>query len=186
MEADAIGLFLHIVGAIGFCVALALEWTGLRQLRSALLPEQVRAWMGIFKGANKLGLISMLMTVLTGVYMIFIEWGFVAWIVVSLVTLLLVIMMNLVLTRPLMMDIGRALRAEKGAVSETFRKLVNHPLLWISIQTRVVIVLGLVLTMIAKPDLTVSLLILGISIILGVASVIPVLRRERVQQGLTG
>jgi len=43
MDDYAIALFLHIVGAVGFFVALGLEWTGLRQIRSAMTPEQVAA-----------------------------------------------------------------------------------------------------------------------------------------------
>ena len=42
MNAYTIVLFLHIVGALGFFVALGLEWTGLSQLQSAMSLEQVR------------------------------------------------------------------------------------------------------------------------------------------------
>ena len=39
MNDYSIALFLHIVGALGFFVALGLEWTGLRQIRSAMTLE---------------------------------------------------------------------------------------------------------------------------------------------------
>ena len=43
MNDYSIALFLHIVGALGFFVALGLEWTGLGQIRSAMTLERVSA-----------------------------------------------------------------------------------------------------------------------------------------------
>ena len=47
MNDYSIALFFHMVGALGFFLALGLEWTGLWQLRSALRSQEVRAWMGL-------------------------------------------------------------------------------------------------------------------------------------------
>jgi hypothetical protein len=60
---------------------------------------------------------------------------------------------------------------------------VNHPILWISNQTRVAIILGLVYLKIAKPDLGGSLLTIGVAIVLGLASALPMSRPVRVQEG---
>jgi hypothetical protein len=45
----SIALFLHIVGALGFFVVQGLEWIGLSQVRRAILPEEVRAILGLSK-----------------------------------------------------------------------------------------------------------------------------------------
>ena len=179
-----IALFLHIVGALGVCVALGLEWTGLWQIRTAMLPEQVRAWMGIFKGVRKVGFISMLTTVITGIYMIVTYWGGKPWIIATMGSLILVMVLAQVLTAPRMAAIGRAL-AEKGPASQTLHKLVTNPILWISIQTRVAIVLGIILLKIAKPDLAGSLLTIGAAIVLGIASVLPMLRPVQAHEAST-
>jgi len=42
MNDYSIALFLHVVGALGFFVALGLEWTSLRQIRGAATSGQVR------------------------------------------------------------------------------------------------------------------------------------------------
>ena len=178
-------LFLHIVGALGVSVALGLEWTGLRQIRSAMLPEQVRAWMSIFPSLRKVGFISMLTTVITGIYMIVTYWGGKPWIIVTMGSLILVIVLAQVLTAPRMAAIGRALATEKGPVSKTFHKLVIDPILWISIQTRVVVVLGIIFLKIAKPDLAGSLLTIGVAIVLGFASARPMRRRVQSQEAST-
>ena len=179
----SIALFLHIVGVLGLFVALGLEWTGLRQIRSAMIPEQVRAWMGVLKSVRKVGFASMLTTVITGIYMMLTEWGGAAWIIVTMGSLVLVIALSLALTGPRMTAVGRALATEKGALSKTFHSLANHPLLWISIQTRVAIALGIVFLKTAKPDLGGSLLTIGVAIILGLATALPLPRRERAQEG---
>ncbi len=184
MDSSAIGIFLHVVGGIGMCVALGIEWAGLWQLRNVIQPVQVSTAMGVIKGANKVGFISMLVTVVVGLYMIWIEWGFVSWIVVSLVALFLVIVLNIAVTRPHLMAVGRTLAADKGMLSTTFHSQANHPLLWFSIQTRAAIILGITFLMIAKPEWTISVLTLGIAVVLGLASAIPLLRRARVQEKL--
>ncbi len=186
MDSSAVGIFLHVVGGIGMCVALGIEWTGLWQLRNVIQPVQVRSALGVIKSANRVGLISMVITVLVGLYMIWIEWGFVAWIVVSLVSVFLVMVLNLAVSRPRMMAVGRTLAAERGTLSTSFYSQANHPLLWFSIQSRAAIILGVTFLMIAKPDLTISLFTMGIAVVLGLASAIPFLRREQVQEKLAG
>ena len=152
MNAYSIALFLHIVGAVGIFVALGLEWTGLWQIRNATTPQQVGGWMRILKGVRKFGFASMLTTVITGIYMMLTVWGGVPWVIVSLGALVLVIVLSVALTGPRMAVIGQALATEKVPLSQTFHNLANHPLLWISIQTRVAIVLGIVFLKTAKPD----------------------------------
>ena len=86
------------------------------------------------------------------------------------------------LTSPRMAAIGQALASGKGLLSQTYYSLVNHPLLWISIQTRVAIALGIVFLKTAKPDLGGSLLTLGVAIALGLVSALPAPRHERAQE----
>lgn len=183
MDGHAIGMFLHIAGALGISAALGLEWTGLRQIRSTIPPEQVRAWIGIFKSANRLSIVSMLVTVLTGIYMMLTEWGTLPWIIVSLGSVVLMIVLAMA-TGPRIAAIGRVLAAEKRPASQTLHSLASHPLLWISIQTRVAIFLSILFIMIAKPEWGGALISTGVAIILGLASVLPLLRGERVQEGL--
>jgi len=185
MNAYSIALFLHIVGAVGFFVALGLEWTGLWQVRSAMTPDQVRGWMHILKGTRKVGFVSMLTTVISGIYMMLTVWGGVAWVIVSLGSLVLVIALSTALTAPRMAIIGRTLAAEKGTMSGTFQRAANQPLLWISIQVRVAIALGIIFLKTAKPDLGGSLITIGVAIVLGLASTLPVARREQAHEAST-
>ena len=186
MNDYSIALFLHVVGALGFFTALGLEWTGLRQIRSATTSEQVRAWMRISKSARRVGIASMLTILVSGFYMTATVWGGVAWIIVALGALVLLVVLALALTGPRMAAIGRAMVTEKGPVSHTLHNLANHSLLRISIQTRVAIALGIVFLMTVKPDLSGSLLTIGVAIVLGLASALTMPGRERVQEEPAG
>ncbi len=184
MSSYSIALFLHILGALGFFVALGLEWTGLWQIRRAMTLEQVRRRIGTLINVRKVGLASMLITVVTGIYMVLKVWGLVPWILVVLGSLVLVIALAQAITAPRMAAIGQTLATEKSPASRTFRGLANHPLLSISIRTRVAIVLGIVFLKIAKPDLGGSLLTIGIAIVLGLVSTLYMPRREQVRDGI--
>jgi hypothetical protein len=182
MNYYSIALFFHIVGALGVFVALGLEWTGLRQIRGATTSEQVRVWMRISNSTRRLGIASMLTILVSGFYMMATVWGGVAWIIVAFWTLVLLVVLGLALTGPRMAALGRALATEHGTVSPTLQHLANHPLLWISIQTRVAIALGIIFLMTVKPDLGGSLLTIGVALVLGLASALPIPGRERVQE----
>jgi len=171
MNTYSIALFLHIVGALVLFAMLVLEWIGLRQIRSTVLSEQARAWLGVLRGAGKAGFPSMLMTVITGVYMM-VVWGRTPWLVTTVEALVLMIVL------------ARAAAPRVKALGQSLG-VVNDPILWISIQTRVAIVLGIVFLKIAKPNFVGSLLTIGVAIVLGIASAIPVIRRERSHVGST-
>ena len=186
MNNYSIALFLHVLGALGFFVVLDLEWIGLSKLRSAILAEKAHTIVEILKSTDRLGTVSMLTIVVTGFYMLLTVWGWVAWILVVLGALVLDSVLFVALTRPRIAAIEQALAAEKGSVSQTFTSLVNHPVLWISARARAAIVLGIILLKFTKPDLGGSLLTIGVAIVLGLASALPVVRRVRAQVGSSG
>lgn len=183
MNNYSIALFLHIVGALGFFLVLGLEWIGLSQLRSALLREEAGAILGIVKSTNRLGVISMLTTIVTGIYMTLAVWRTAPWILVVLGALVLEFVLFVVLTQPRLKIIGQALTEERESLSPSFHNLVNHPILGISVQTRTALILGIVFLKIAKPDLGESLLTIGVAVVLGLATTLPVLRQKRVLEG---
>jgi hypothetical protein len=112
-------------------------------------------------------------------------WRAVPWLSVTLGALGLLIGFSAMLTRPRMKAIGRTLAAGHGLSSTVFQGVANHPLLWVSIQARAAVTLGIILLKIAKPDLAGSLLIVGVALALGIASALPMLRREQAQVGAT-
>jgi uncharacterized membrane protein len=84
--------------------------------------DQVRGWMGILKNVRNFGFVSMLATVITGIYMMLAVWGGEPWLIVTLGSLVLVIAIAQVVTGPRMAAIGRALATEKGSFSNLPRR----------------------------------------------------------------
>jgi len=164
MNTYSIALFLHIVGALVLFSALALEWVGLRQIRNATLSDQVRTWMGILNGASKAGFPSMLVTVVTGVYMM-VVWGRTPWLVTTVGMLVLMIVLVRV-AAPRVKALGQSLVT------------ANDLILWVSIQTRIAIALGIVFLKVAKPDWIGSMLTVGAAVALGVISALPMSHRR--------
>jgi hypothetical protein len=183
MSIYSIALFLHISGVLGIAMALGLEWTGLREIQRARTDDQIRGWLAILKGVRSVGFVSMLTTVITGIYMMVTVWGSVGWVGVSLAALVLIIVLSLTFTGPRMTAIGRALLTAKPPVLDTIHNLASHPLLWISIQTRLAVVLGIMFLKTARPDWSGSLVSIGVAIIVGIASALPAVRREHAPAG---
>ncbi len=183
MNYYSIALFFHIVGALGFFVALGMEWVGLRQMRNATTTEQVRQGMRISGSTRKLGMASMLTILVFGFYLAAVDWGGPAWITVTLGVIVVMIALLVRLTGPRMAAIGRALASEKGLLSPSLQQLVSHPLLWTSIQTRVAMALGIIFLMTVKPGLGGSLLTIGVATVLGLAFSLPMTRSQRMQEG---
>jgi hypothetical protein len=123
----------------------------------------------------------MLATVITGIYMVLAAVGWVPWILVVIGALILAMMVARVLTMPRMIAIGHALASEKASVSQSLHNLINDSILWISVQTRVAIVLGILFLKIATPGLGGSLLTIGVAIVLGLVSA-PMFRPVRVHE----
>ena len=181
MNYYSIALFLHMAGALGFFVALGLEWASLWQMRRAITNEQIRKGMRLFSGVRRAGMASMTVLILSGLYMAITAWGHVWWTVVALGTLILLYIPAAVLTGMRMAEVKRALAMETGSVSPSHYPLLHHPLLQISIQTRVAMALGILFLMNTKPDLNGALLAIGIATVLGLASALPLPRRERMR-----
>jgi hypothetical protein len=172
-------VFLHVSGALGFFTALGLEWISLYQARRVPTIEGLHPWLRLARNSYRVGMPSMIVLLLTGLHMMRQVWGGVAWILVSLATLALIIVVVLTLIRPHMAAIGRSLAGAQGAISPALQ--LRHPRLWIAMQVRFGLALGIVYLMTVKPGLNDSLLALGIFLGLGLVSVLPLLSQPRPQ-----
>jgi hypothetical protein len=178
MNTYLLALYLHIVGALGFFVALGLEWTSVRQMRRAEHVEQIHDWVNISTGSARIGMPSMLLLIISGVYMGMAAWGMAAWMLVTLGAIVLLIILTLAFSRRRVAAIARAVAEAEGPVSPALRQLTQHPLLWGAIQTRVAIALGIVFLMAVKPDLLGSVITIGAAMGIGIGVAIPLRGRQ--------
>ncbi|MCC6455543.1 MAG: hypothetical protein IT328_11405 [Caldilineaceae bacterium] len=169
MESYSIALFLHIVGALGVFVSLALEWVSLQQLQRLTTAEQVDEWFKNAAGGRWLAGISFLLILIPGFYMTAVAWGGVMWVTVAVGAIVLMGALAGILTGPRMAAIKKSIATENGPSSSDLYRLLHHPMLWVSLQVRVAIALGIVFLMSVKPALTGSLITLAVAILLGLA-----------------
>jgi hypothetical protein len=119
---------------------------------------------------------------LTGIYMMATVWGGVAWIIIALAAIVLMVALGTALSGRRMAPIGPAAAAEKGSLSPDLRQRLRDPLLWLSIQARVAIALGIVFLMTVKPGLGGALLTIGAAVVLGLASALPAWGSVRLEE----
>jgi hypothetical protein len=178
MSLYSIALFLHIVAALGFFAGLGVEWTTVIQLRRATTAEQVGEYMNLSGSLQRVGMISMLTLVAAGIYMMAIAWGWIAWLIISFAAIILMMVLMRVISIPRMRGIQKAVSTEKGALSLELQEQLRQPMLWVGIQSRVIMGLGIVFLMTVKPDLGGSLITVGITIIISLVLAVPTLSQR--------
>lgn len=181
MNLYSIALFLHIMGALGLFLTLGLEWMGLFGLRRAATVDQVRSWLYVSRSVGRVGLPAMLEVVISGAYMMAAAWGPVPWILVSIGAIVLLMASGMAILARRMGAIGKAAAQENGPIPFHLRQMLHSPLLWITIQTRMAVGLGIIYLMSVKPGLYGSLITMGVAIVLGLASGLLVMGQPRPQ-----
>ena len=176
MTLYSIALFFHIAGALGVFAALALDWVGISKLRGARTVEQVREWAGMYGIIRALGGASVGALLIFGLYMTAVSWGPTGWIGIGFLSLLFIAVFGAVSGIRLSRVLAAA-RSGQGFLGEDLRRALQAPLFVASVRARAAVALGVVFLMTVKPDAVGSLLVTVIAFILGIASVVPVLRQ---------
>lgn len=165
-------LFLHVSGAIGYFVAMGVWLFGLANLRRAQRVEQVRVLSNLVGRLGPLFGISVLLILVTGLYMAGTTWGFqTGWIDVALVSLILIAPLGTAAIEPRRRAIERLAReAPDAPVPAALDRRTHDPVLATAVQTVIALLLGIVFLMTNKPSLVGSLIVMAIALALGLAS----------------
>lgn len=162
-------LFAHITGVLAMFACLSLEVLSLSRLRRASTLSEVQLWIEPVPRLSRIALGSLLVILLTGVFLTIQTSGFgLAWLKVTVAAFLLMV--------PLGAASGRRIRnvqrlSANGKMTQSeILDLLRHPFLKVSLAMRIAVFLGIVLLMTAKPGLPESLAIACGSVVLGLAS----------------
>jgi hypothetical protein len=169
----SISLFLHIVGALGLCAVLAMEWASLYNLRRATEVGQVREWIRLLGVPRVLGGPTALTILVTGIYMTATRWGPQAWIVVGLAGMVVIAVLGAAVSGRRAGAIARALPAEDGPISTALRQRLHDPALRLSLSLRTALFLGVVFVMTTEPNTAGALAAMVMAVVLGLAAAIP-------------
>ena len=162
MTVYSLVLFVHVVAVLALFAALSLEALSLSHLRRAATLHYVQLWIEPVPGLPLIAGSSLLAALLSGIYLTVRMSTFgAAWPKVTIAAMLMIAPLAAV-TATRMRGIRRASAVATAITSELGGRL-QDPLLKISLGIRIAVVLGIVLLMGAKPDLLVSVGIVGAS-----------------------
>jgi undecaprenyl pyrophosphate phosphatase UppP len=193
MKVD-IALFFHICGVLTLFVSAALEITSLNRLRKTTTVAVARAWASLNRPLEFSFPIAVVVILASGLFMLHENPDFKQaqpWALTVLVVLVVLAILGAAINGKRMMGIYEALQeAPDGPLPSDIERRIHDPFLFTSIQTMTAAILGAILIMTVKPGLRDSIIVAGVSMILGAASAQAMLRgrmrepvRERVAVG---
>ena len=173
MSVYALSLFLHIVGALGLCTVLGLEWASLYGLRRATAAGQVREWTRLLGASRFLGGPAALIVVITGIHLSATRWGPQGWIVVALAGMVVIAGLGAGVSGRRAGAIARTVAAEDGPISAALGQRLHDPTLALSLWIRTALFLGIVFLMTTKPSAGGALTVIAVALVLGLVAALP-------------
>jgi hypothetical protein len=168
-----VALFVHILGAIGYFVALGIIYVGVAGLRQAPTVGALRLWAGAALRGTRLLPLSGLCILVAGFYMVAVAWGdratwagigFIAFVLLGIATGALQIRRIAGLLR----QVGDRSPVEPLPAATAMG--ARSPTLWVATNAISATLAGIVYLMTVKPDVPGSLIALGVSLVVGLAA----------------
>jgi hypothetical protein len=166
MTLYAVILFVHVTSALVLFATMSFEALSLFHLRGASNLSEVREWLDPVPGLPLAAMGSLLVILASGIYLVMrMEAYRLAWPQVAVGGLFLMAPFGAISGKR--MRIIRKACAEANEVSSALLSRLRDSFLKVSVSIRIVIFLGIVLLMAARPGLWVALGVLGVSMVLG-------------------
>ena len=152
-------LFFHIVGALLLFAGLGIELTSLLNIKEAnrhiLIPKILKM--------NRVYGIAMILILLTGIEMMSEVWGFNSWIIMAFIGIIInSILFTNVTGKRLKNFIKTSVKGSDNMQSEN-KMMVNDPILWLSVNVRISVIIGIIFLMTIKPGMLWSLVTIILS-----------------------
>jgi hypothetical protein len=166
----------HVAAMIGLFSTLTIEGLAVRFLHRAVTYEQAREWTALWGLLPAIGAPSILVALASGISLATLlgMWDF-RWAQVAVPTLMIVAIAGGI-TAPTRNRVRAAIGGNNGPLPADVRQRIRHPLLPVSWRLRAVLLSGLVVDMLVKPERAVSLMV--IMGVIGAAWSIPFWRRS--------
>jgi hypothetical protein len=166
-----IALFLHIVGALGFFIALGVLYAAVLGVRRAQTAGSIKLWTSAAAGVSRILFpISGLVILITGTYLVVVAWGERAqWAGVALIAFLI-----LAVGAPLIQGRRMATLVQNAAgqpddapVEGALWAQTHDAVTWVWVNASAAFAIGIVYLMTLKPDALGSLIALLIALVVG-------------------
>ena len=166
-------LFLHVSAAMGIVAAFGVEGLMLVQLRRD--AAGARTALGNYRYAQRVGVASVILAIVTGVYLASAYWGWRgAWMGVGFLTLVAIAVVGATLTG---VPVARAMRADSDS-ARVGADLGLPGTLALSFAIRIALFFGIVFLMTVKPAAPLpALLTILVTVAIGIVVGLPARRR---------
>jgi hypothetical protein len=172
MNLYTLALFVHICGVIGTFIAVGTWLFGMYALRRAQRVEQVRVLCDMLHLADGVMVGSILLLLAAGLYMAVTAWGLsTGWIAVALISFVLVAPVGPLVVEPRLKAIAALVTSPaEGFLNDDLRRRAHDAVMGMSLQTMFIWLLGIEFLMTNKPDVFLSIAVMGAALVVGVAS----------------
>jgi hypothetical protein len=168
-----IALFLHILGALAFFIAIAILYASVLGVRRAQTVGTIKLWTGAAAPAIRLIFpIAGLVILVAGLYMVVTVWGERAqWAGVALIAFLLLMIVSALLQGRRITLLGRQVadQPDNTPVTGALWTQAHDPVTWVGVNTAATFATGIVYLMTFKPDALGSVIALLIALVVGLA-----------------
>jgi small-conductance mechanosensitive channel len=148
-----LALFAHVLGMIGFFMALGVYVFGLAALRRARPVEQVRAICRMIFLTDAVAVVGILLLAAAGLSMALTTWNVrIGWIAMAIVSFILIAPIGpLIVERRLHAIDAMARATEEGPVSDTLARRISDPTIGAALAVLIALLLGIIFLMTTKP-----------------------------------
>ncbi len=164
-------LFLHILGALGFFIAIGVFYIAVLGVRRAQTTGSIKLWTGAAAGVSRILFpISFLVIVIAGIYMVVNAWGERApWAGVALIAFIILGVGATFIQGRRMAALGQsaATQSDSAPVEGALWAQAHDPVTWVSVNASAAFAIGIVYLMTLKPDALGSVIALLIALVIG-------------------
>ena len=166
-------LFLHILGALGFFIAVGILYASVLGVRRAQTTGAIKLWTGAVAGVSRILFpISFLVIVIAGIYMVVTVWGSRApWAGVALIAFIILAVAATLIQGRRMAALGQSAagQSDSAPVTGALWTQAHDPVTWVSVNASTAFAIGIVYLMTLKPDALGSVIALLIALVIGLA-----------------
>lgn len=166
-----IALFLHILGALGFFIAIGVFYAAVLGVRRARTVESIKLWTRAAAGVSRILFpLSFLVIVIAGVSMVVTVWGERAqWAGVALIAYIMLAIAATSLQGRRMAALGQsaASQPDSALVEGALWTQTHDAVIWVAVNASAAFAIGIVYLMTLKPDAIGSVLALLIALVVG-------------------
>lgn len=183
MSLYSIALFLHIIGAAGMIAGLGIEGIVYSNLKNAEKVRQATSQGNAMKIMRIVFGVSAILLLLPGIYLVISTWGWNAWVIIGLILLVSLSGFGSATGKKIGMAVG-SLRGSEESINPEVKKRIANPSIMKSYKIKLTLAMGIIFIMTVKPDWTVSIISIAVSVLLGLLLNMPSKQKQAATEEL--